>query len=49
MPEITIDGKTKHFPYTKAGYARARRAKKSLAKKKNYSPSAIAMARSMNG
>lgn len=30
MPKVTIKGKTKHFPYTKAGYKAAAKAKKKL-------------------
>ena len=34
MPKVKIGGKTKHFPYTKAGKKAAVKAKKDLKKKK---------------
>ena len=45
MPEVTIDGKIKHFAYSKAGYKAARRARRQT--KRNYSSDAIKMARKM--
>ena len=39
----------KHFAYTPAGYKAARKAKKKLTSKRNYSSDALKMARSMHG
>ena len=45
MPQVG----NKHFAYSKAGYKAAARARRKVAKKKNYSNDAIKMARSMYG
>ena len=34
MPKVKVGGKTKHFPYTKKGYADAKKAKAKMKKKK---------------
>ena len=34
MPKVKVKGKTKHFPYTKAGYKAAAKAKRSFKNKK---------------
>lgn len=44
MPEVIVEGKVKHFPYTKRGRRAATRAKG-----KNYSADAVKMARRMYG
>lgn len=47
MPEVMIDGKTKHYPYTKAGYRAARKARKVSGK--SYTKEQLAKARKMMG
>ena len=44
MPEVMMDGKVKHFPYTKRGRKAAKRARN-----RNYSAEALKMARSIHG
>lgn len=38
MPMVKMDGKTKKFPYTKAGKAKAMKAKKMMMNKKGAMP-----------
>ena len=46
MPELQMNGKTKHFLYTKSGYKAYKKAKKKLSGK-SYTKEHIDMARKM--